>query len=107
MVNRRTGRALALATALVLSPGLLAAGKTHEVAIEGMKFVPESLEVAPGDTVIWTNKDFVPHTVSAGKAIESGTIDANYSWKYVAKQKGRFDYVCRFHPGMRGTLVVK
>jgi plastocyanin len=104
---RRTGRALALATALVLSPGLLAAGKLHQVTIEGMKFVPESLEVAPGDTVTWSNKDFVPHTVSAGKSIESGTIEGSGSWKYVAKQKGRFDYVCRFHPGMRATLVVK
>jgi plastocyanin len=106
-MRRCTGRALALAIALVLSPGLLAAGKEHRVTIEGMKFIPESLEVAPGDTIIWSNKDFVPHTVTAGKSIESGTIEANVSWKYVAKQKGRFDYLCRFHPGMRATLVVK
>jgi plastocyanin len=45
--------------------------------------------------------------VSAGKALESGTIEANGSWKYVAKAKGRTEYVCRFHPGMRATLVVK
>jgi plastocyanin len=106
-MGRCTGRALALAIALVLSPALLAAGKAHQVSIEGMKFVPESLEVAPGDTVTWTNKDFVPHTVTAGKSIESGTIEANAGWSYVAKQKGRFDYLCRFHPGMRATLVVK
>jgi plastocyanin len=106
-MGRCTGRALVLATALVFSPGPLAAGKAHQVTIEGMKFVPESLEVAPGDTVTWTNKDFVPHTVTAGKSIESGTIEANGSWTYVAKQKGRFDYLCRFHPGMRAMLVVK
>jgi len=106
-MGRCTGRALAFAAALLLSPGLLAAGKAHQVTIEGMKFVPESLEVAPGDTITWTNKDFVPHTVTAGKSIESGTIEANGSWQYVAKQKGRFDYLCRFHPGMRATLVVK
>lgn len=103
---RNAGRAFALAAALVLFPGL-AAAKDHEVSIEGMKFVPETLEVAAGDTVTWTNKDFVPHTVSAGKALESGTIEANGSWKYVAKAKGRTEYVCRFHPGMRATLVVK
>jgi plastocyanin len=106
-MGRCTARALVFATALVLSPGLLAAGKEHRVSIEGMKFVPQSLEVAPGDTVTWSNKDFVPHTVSAGKALESGTIEANGSWKYVAKEKGRYDYLCRFHPGMRATLVVK
>ena len=100
------GRVFALAAALVLFSAC-ASAKDYQVSIEGMKFVPESLEVAPGDTVTWTNKDFVPHTVSAGKALESGTIEANKSWKYVAKAKGRIDYVCRFHPGMRGTLVVK
>ena len=103
---RSTRRAFILAAALVLFPGL-AAAKDHMVLIEGMKFVPETVEVAPGDTVTWTNKDFVPHTVSAGKALESGTIEANGSWKYVAKAKGRTEYVCRFHPGMRATLVVK
>ena len=106
-MGRCTGRALAFAAALVLFPGLVAAGKDYRVSIEGMKFVPESLEVAAGDTVTWSNEDFVPHTVSAGKSIESGTIEANGSWKYVARQKGRFEYICRFHPGMRGTLVVK
>jgi plastocyanin len=76
---RSAGRAFALAAALVLFPGL-AAAKDHMVSIEGMKFVPETVEVAAGDTVTWTNKDFVPHTVSAGKALESGTIEANGSW---------------------------
>lgn len=103
---RSAGRAFALAAALALFPGL-AAAKDHQVSVEGMKFVPQTVEVAAGDTVTWTNKDFVPHTVSAGKALESGTIEANGSWKYVAKAKGRTEYVCRFHPGMRGTLVVK
>jgi plastocyanin len=68
---RSAGRAFALAAALVLFPGL-AAAKDHQVSIEGMKFVPETVEVAPGDTVTWTNKDFVPHTVSAGKALDRG-----------------------------------
>jgi plastocyanin len=49
----------------------------------------------------------VPHTVSAGKSVESGTIEAEREWKYVARQKGRVDYLCRFHPGMRATLIVK
>ena len=110
-MGRSSGRAFAFAAALVLFSAAFvpdfASAKDHQVSIEGMKFVPETLEVAPGDTVTWTNKDIVPHTVSAGKVLESGTIEANKSWKYVAKAKGRTDFVCRFHPGMRGTLVVK
>ena len=42
-----------------------AAGKTHTVRIEGMKFVPERIEVAAGDTIVWTNEDFLPHRVTA------------------------------------------
>jgi plastocyanin len=102
-----TGRALALAAALVLFPGLLAAGKAHRVSMEAMKYAPETLQVAVGDTVTWANRDLVPHTVSADKSLESGTIEAEREWRYVAKQKGRVDYICRFHPGMRGTLIVK
>jgi plastocyanin len=104
--HRRIGRALALA-ALVLFPGLLAAAKHHRVSMEAMKYAPGTLEVAVGDTVTWVNRDAVPHTVSAGKSLESGTIEAEREWKYVARQKGRVDYICRFHPGMKATLIVK
>jgi plastocyanin len=85
-----------------------AAGKTHTVRIEGMKFVPERLEVAPGDTVVWTNRDFLPHSVTASEArVESGDLAPNKSWRFVARKKGEMPYVCRLHPVMKGTLVVK
>src|SRR5882762_8231817 len=60
--------------AALFAAGAQAAGKTHAVRIEGMKFVPERLEVAAGDTVVWNNKDFLPHSVTASEArVESGT----------------------------------
>jgi plastocyanin len=99
---------LVFAAAVALSPGAVAAGKNHQVAIEGMKFVPERIDVAVGDTITWVNRDPVPHTVTnAAKKLESGTIDANGKWRYVVRRKGEVDYVCRFHPGMRGTLSAK
>ena len=92
----------------VLPAAALAAGKTHTVRIEGMKFVPERLEVAAGDTIVWTNKDLVPHTVTAGAAkVESGEIAPNKSWRFVAKKKGEMSYICRLHPTMKALLVVK
>ena len=33
-----------------------------------MKFAPERLEVAVGDRITWTNRDFVPHSVTAKAA---------------------------------------
>ncbi len=104
---KNAAAALFLALALGASAAY-AAGKTHAVRIEGMKFVPERIEVAAGDTVIWTNRDIVPHTVTATAAkIESGEIQQDKSWKFVARKKGEINYICRLHPTMHGTLVVK
>ena len=73
-----------------------------------MKFVPERLEVAAGDRITWTNRDIVPHTVTAPAAgIESGPLTQGKSWTHVARKKGEIDYICRLHPVMHGALVVK
>ena len=88
--------------------GAHAAGTTHAVRIEGMKFIPEHLEVATGDTVVWTNKDFLPHSVTAREArVESGDLAPNKSWRFIARKKGEMHYICRLHPVMKGVLVVK
>jgi len=83
--------------------------KTHTVIIEGMRFEPEVLVVAPGDTVVWINKDLVPHTATSQVGgFDSDVIMASESWKYtVQKKNGDFAYICTFHPAMKGTLRVK
>ena len=73
-----------------------------------MKFVCERLEVAVGDRITWTNRDFVPHSVTAKeRGIESGDLTQGKSWTYVARKPGEIAYICRLHPVMRGMLVVK
>jgi plastocyanin len=76
------------------------------VRIEGMKFVPERLEVAAGDIITWINHDLVPHSVTA-PGLESGDLAEGASWSLVARQKGEIAYICRLHPVMRGVVVVK
>jgi plastocyanin len=99
---------VAICVAACPAAGAYAAGKTHTVRIEGMKFVPERLEVARGDTVRWTNADFVPHSVTASDAgVESGDLALGKSWRLVARKKGEMRYICRLHPVMKGLLVVK
>jgi plastocyanin len=99
---------VAICLAVLPAAAAVAAGKTHAVRIEGMKFAPERLEVAAGDTVVWTNKDFLPHSVTAGEAhVESGDLPPNKSWRFVARKKGEMPYICRLHPVMKGVLVVK
>jgi len=107
-MSRLARPALAAALLLLGAVSAQAAGRNHVVRIEGMKFVPERVEVAAGDTVTWTNKDFLPHTVTAAAAkVESGELAPNKSWKFTAKRKGEMPYICRLHPSMHGTLVVK
>jgi plastocyanin len=93
--------------ALALANGAMAAGAVHRVTIDSMRFVPERVEAAAGDVITWTNHDLVPHTVSAGSAMESGAIETGETWEFKVTRKATVDYVCRFHPGMRGMIVVK
>src|SRR5437764_12123039 len=58
---------------LLLAPALGAhaarpathAHATVHVTIQNFAFSPQTLTVAPGTTVIWTNKDSVNHTVTS------------------------------------------
>jgi len=102
-------RAALVAICLTVFPAAaLAAGTTHAVRIEGMKFIPERLEVAAGDTVVWTNKDFLPHSITAPEGrVESGDLAPDKSWRFTARKKGEMHYICRLHPVMKGMLVVK
>jgi plastocyanin len=100
--------ALTLALALPAAFPVVAHAASHTVRIEGMKFQPERLEIRAGDTVTWVNADLVPHTVTAAsRSIDSGSIAPNAKWTKVVRGRGEIDYVCRFHPTMKGVLVVK
>lgn len=104
---------LAAALGLMVCTTGVAAGdrpkpKTHTVTIEGMLFLPEALTVAPGDTIVWVNKDLVPHTAtSAAGRFDSKDIQAGKSWKLTVRKTGTFAYICTFHPTMKAALRVK
>src|SRR6185369_11616854 len=69
--------------------------RTHTVTIRGMNYLPTSLTVDVGDTVVWKIEDMVPHTVTdRGKSFESRSIVSGASWSYVANKKGTYSYYC-------------
>jgi len=114
-MTRAFTSAVVLAALLSLSGAARAAADapapkpvTHTVTIEGTSFSPATLTVHPGDTIVWVNKDFFPHTATSKAAgFDSGTIAADKSWKFKPVKKGTFEYACNFHPTMKATLVVK
>ena len=79
------------------------------INIHNYCFGPTILHIRPGETVTWVNKDTFPHTV----------LGANGSWgsfdsirrhgrrlRYRFVDAGVYPYVCTFHVGMVGAVVV-
>jgi plastocyanin len=100
--------AASAAGAATLAAAAAAKPVTHTVTIENMQFNPPALTVKSGERVVWVNKDLFPHTVTAdNKSFDSGSIAANASWSYVAREKGEYAYSCTFHPTMHGKLTVQ
>ncbi|AMO25018.1 hypothetical protein GCM10027034_05540 [Ramlibacter solisilvae] len=92
---------------VALAGPMTASAATHVVTMEGMKFEPATLRVKTGDQVVWRNKDLVPHTATAAGKFDSGQVGAGKSWSWKAAARGQHDYVCTYHPGMKGSVVVE
>lgn len=98
---------LIVVVALVLMPGL-ASAKEVKVSIANLKYKPQTVEVSPGDTVVWTNDDDRGHTVvSDGGDFSSGEIGSGKHFRHEFKTAGEFSYHCDHHPRMSGRVVVK
>ena len=95
--------------ALTVTPSArVSAPKTHTVTIDASAFSPATLTAAPGDTIVFRNKDMFPHTATSRTgAFDSKEIAAGKSWKLVVPKRGRlFEYYCTLHPTMKGALRV-
>ena len=83
------------------------APKTYNVTIQNFSFDQTALSVKKGDTVIWTNKDSAPHTVTGNSGgPSSGTLNTNATYSFTFTSAGTFNYHCSFHPSMVGTVTV-
>ena len=112
MMRRVTLPSLLVAT-LAVSPlrrAVVTPAPSRTVEVSGLAYHPADLEVAQGDTIIWINRDIVPHTATSDtspRAIDTGTLAAGDSSRYVAGRAGVYRYTCTFHPTMQGRLVVR
>ena len=78
---------------------------THAVTIDASSYRPARLMVRSGDTVVWVNKDLIPHTVTASDTrFDSQAIAPGASWRFTVEAKGAADYACAFHPNMTGRI---
>lgn len=80
----------------------------HTVAIDGVTFVPATLAVKVGETVVWVNQDPFPHTVTSQTGgFDSHAMAPGQSWSYTPTKAGVFPYLCTLHPTMHATLTVE
>ena len=110
---------IARLTAVLLATAITAAAATIDVDVDPSsafhKFVPEVVNINPGDTVRWIWRNGT-HTVTSGN-INTGQHDgifnsplrtAPYQFSYTFNSAGKFDYFCVPHRemGMYGTVNV-
>jgi plastocyanin len=94
------------ATALAALLGTLAEAKTVHIDIRELGFEPADATAEVGDTVEWSNADFVAHTAT-GENVFDVEIPPGAMQRVKLDRAGSIDYLCRFHPNMRATITVK
>jgi plastocyanin len=100
----------ALAGCFLLPAALPAWAADMQVGIDNFTFTPATITVPVGTTVIWTNRDDIPHTVVDAdnpKTIKSPPLDTDESYKRTFTAAGTYHYFCSLHPHMQGTVVVQ
>ena len=84
------------------------AGKVVEVKVDNFSFSPQTITIAAGTTVIWTNRDDIPHTVvSDDKVFKSKVLDTDEKFTYTFDKAGNFPYFCSVHPKMTAKVIVQ
>ena len=83
-------------------------GASADVKIDNFSFGPQTLAVSVGTTVVWTNRDDIPHTVvSTDGVFKSKVRDTDEKFSYTFTKAGTYPYFCSVHPKMTGKVVVQ
>ncbi len=101
------------------------AGSSHVIEMQDPdSFVPDELEIAPGDTVTFVNEGNIPHTATldpdeardpdnvalpdGAETWDSGSLDPGDEFSITLDVPGEYMYICRPHEalGMIGTITV-
>jgi plastocyanin len=98
---------LALAASGMMAGAVLSAGISHRVVLKAVAYDPAQVRAHVGDEIVWENQDIVAHTATSADKTWDVVIGPGRSGRIVARSPGTFDYICRYHPNMKGELVVE
>ncbi len=80
---------------------------TVTVDIKNFMFMPMTLTIPQGTTVVWTNSDQVPHTVvEKNRQFRSAALDTGDTFSHTFDTAGTVEYYCTLHPTMLAKIVV-
>lgn len=80
--------------------------------VDNACYIPHTVTVNPGDTVLWDNVDEAAHTVNSitdgvpDGIFDSGLVLVDESYEFAFQDSGTYEYFCIVHPWMVGTVVV-
>lgn len=91
-------------TAPVVEPTPSANGAAVEIG--DFAFTPETVTIAVGETVTWTNKDPAGHDV-VSDLFKSPLMATDETFTFLFDKAGTYPYICGVHPSMKGTVIVE
>jgi len=81
-------------------------GREHVVTMANMSFGRLPADVKVGDTIVWANRDTVPHTATARDKSFDIRVAQGRAMRMTVRKAGTIPIYCVFHPAMRGALKV-
>ena len=81
-------------------------GKGDTVELVDACFTPTTLQIRPGDTVTFVNKDPFVHNVGGNLWGHFDDLNTGDTFTATFDQQGIYPYACSYHPGMTGAIVV-
>lgn len=98
--------ALAVAGRAAGQPAAARRPKTFTIVIDKMAFGPAPTDLRVGDTILWVNRDLFQHTATASDKSFDVDLPPGKSGKTQILRAGSVAFICRYHPNMKGKLVV-
>ncbi len=81
---------------------------TVSAAMANIAFNPASITASAGDVITWTNNDSAQHTatVKSDPTCTTETLANGATGSIVFNTAGSYEFFCKIHPTMTGTIEV-
>jgi plastocyanin len=96
----------ALAAMVTAMNAVPAHAETIQITMDKLVFSPVEVNASVGDTIEWVNHDILAHTATAPNGDWDVAIAAKKTASLVLKKAGTIEYYCRYHPNMKGRIVI-